>query len=269
MQLSAAAVGPRWVGMLVLFCAVPLKQGHARLGGSAPPTMDDLWEGNAHFVPHVSFAQNAVGFPSVDAGTRVVVVAEAAGTLAARGSGPGNSTTTGRGDGTATWYLFGRTDTGPTATCPQGEIGINVRASTDLGLTWSTPSVVVQPSDAGDNTSACLYADGSAFFDANGGPGGAGLWHYLVQVLDPKRNEWCLAHFTREGASPLGGGPWLADPHNPVVTGGQLFNPICTGAGKHCQVGMRDEGTPEIVGQAPDGDFYVTFHGCEFLRRGA
>ena len=199
----------------------------------AEPTLDDFWEGRAYFAPHVSHAVHAAGFEGVDAGTRVVVAPN------------------------GTWYLFGRSDTGATPACPQGEIGINVRASNDKGLTWGAPSTVVHPADPGANSSACLYADGTAFFDADAGQDGNGLWHYLVQALDTAHGGWCLSHFTLEGPSPLQG-PWQANPHNPVVVGGQLFNQICTGPGKHCDVGMRDEGTPEIVSKV-GGDFYVTY----------
>lgn len=201
--------------------------------GEAEPTLDDFWEGRAYFAPHVSHAIHAAGFEGVDAGTRVVVAPD------------------------GTWYLFGRSDTGATPACPQGEIGINVRASNDKGLTWGASSTVVHPADPAANSSACLYADGTAFFDADGGRNGNGMWHYLVQALDTAHGGWCLSHFTLEGPSPLGE-PWRANPHNPVVVGGQLFNQICTGSGKHCSVGMRDEGTPEIVSKV-GGDFYVTY----------
>ena len=77
---------------------------------SPPPTLDDLWNGTARFVPFATHAANTVGFSNVNAGTRVVVGSD------------------------GTWYLFGRADSGPTPQCPQGEIGINVRASQDLSL---------------------------------------------------------------------------------------------------------------------------------------
>ena len=38
--------------------------------------------------------------------------------------------------------------------------------------------------------------------------------------------------------------------------------------GKHCQPGMVDEGTPEIV-EKMAGDFYVTFHGYDYTRKQA
>ena len=38
----------------------------------APPTLDDFWAGAANFAPVRKFAQGAPGFPSINAGTRVV-----------------------------------------------------------------------------------------------------------------------------------------------------------------------------------------------------
>lgn len=81
-----------------------------------------------------------------------------------------------------------------------------------------------------------------------------------------------------------------ANPANPVVYGGQLFNSICDGVGKHCQVGMVDEGTPDIVmyrmqseqqtfgfhlisstscRMVEKGFYYVTFHGYDYVRNKA
>jgi hypothetical protein len=200
---------------------------------ASPPSLDDLWGGAAFFAPYTSTPINAPGFEQVDAGTRVVVV-------------------------NGTWYLFGRYDVGPTAACPGGEISINVRASTDKGKHWCTPSIVVRP----DEVVTCMFADGSAIFDAP-----TNTWHYIVQVLDVgNKGGWQLSHFSRVGNCPLG--PWTPNAHNPVVHGGQLFDQICAGAGKHCEVGMVDEGTPEIVEKVGD-DFYVTFHGYDYARKAA
>eukprot|EP00658_Telonema_sp_P-2_P073843 TRINITY_DN6297_c0_g1_i1.p1 TRINITY_DN6297_c0_g1~~TRINITY_DN6297_c0_g1_i1.p1 ORF type:complete len:522 (+),score=39.78 TRINITY_DN6297_c0_g1_i1:251-1816(+) len=196
------------------------------------PTLDDLWDSKARFVPVVKIPVGSPGFSAVNAGTRITVMNE-------------------------TWYLFGRADTGPTAKCPGGEISINVRASTDKGRSWGAPSTLVEP----DETTTCQYADGSAFYDV-----GTNTWHYLVQV-NARGKGWALAHFSLVGASPLSG-VWNPNPHNPVVTGGQLFGSICAGADKHCQPGMVDEGTPQIV-EKVGGDFYVTFHGYDYARKAA
>ena len=47
-----------------------------------------------------------------------------------------------------------------------------------------------------------------------------------------------------------------------------LFNQILAEPNKHFQIGMVDEGTPEIV-EKVDGDFYVTFHGYDYVRKQA
>jgi hypothetical protein len=202
-------------------------------GIRGPPSFDDLWAATAHFASYANFTVNAPTFSRVDAGTRVVVVG-------------------------STWYLFGRSDMVASPHCPNGEISVNVRASLDRGTTWGAPSVIASP----DEASTCIYADGGGFFDAD-----TGVWHYLVQVLGAGANvSWGLAHFSRTGASPLGA--WAPNARNPVVRGGDLFNKICAGAGKHCEVGMVDEGTPEIV-EKVGADFYVTFHGYDYARRRA
>ena len=155
-------------------------------------------------------------------------------------------------------YLFGRWDMGATAKCPSGEISINVRSSIDAGRTWGPAHLFAQP----DEVITCIYADGSAFYDAS-----ASTWHYLVHVLDvAAKGGWQLAHFSLAGPEPFG--TWVADPHNPVVHSGALFSRICAGTGKHCQIGMIDEGTPQIV-EKVDGEFYVTFHGYDYARKRA
>jgi hypothetical protein len=123
-----------------------------------------------------------------------------------------------------------------------------------------------------------MYADGSAIFDEE-----TVTWHYLVQVvvyhpnaaprvIPPQmlavdgKGGWTLSHFSCRGDSPLQ--PWQPNPLNPVVKNGQLFQTICSGAGKHCHVGMGDEGTPEIV-EKIRGEFYVTFHGYDYTRKQA
>jgi hypothetical protein len=216
----------------VCLCAVAgVGLSRAQPAPGAPPSLDDLWAGTAHFSPVASFDVGSPGFAGVDAGTRVVVV-------------------------NGTWFLFGRADAPATPACQSGMISINVRASVDKGRSWGPPSPLATP----DGVGMCIFADGSAFFDAP-----AGTWHYLAQSLPAgAASRWALSHFSLVGASPLGA--WTPDPHNPVVTGGQLFNQICAGADKHCELGMVDEGTPEIV-EKVSGDFIVTFHGYDYGRK--
>jgi hypothetical protein len=161
-----------------------------------PPSLDDLWAGNASFKLLRSTPLSAPGFAHVDAGTRVVV-------------------------SNGTWYLFGRWDQGPSKKCPQ-RISINVRASTDKGQTWGAPHVVAEP----DETTVCVFADGSAIYDAE-----TTTWHYVVQMLDVSgKGGWMGAHFSLTGsASPFG--DWVSDANNPVVASGSLWGEICAGTG--------------------------------------
>ena len=100
-----------------------------------------------------------------------------------------------------------------------------------------------------------------------GVPNTCALHCTALQVLPVHgKGGWQLSHFSCPGLSPLQ--PWQPNPHNPVVSNGQLFNKICAGEGKHCQPGMGDEGTPEIV-EKMAGDYYVTFHGYDYTRKRA
>ncbi len=227
---------PRWFLLLLLvFVArcirVAVDASPPLTQAVAPPSLDDLWSGEASFKLLRSTPVGAPGFTHVDAGTRVVVV-------------------------NSTWFLFGRWDQGATKSCPQGEISINVRASTDKGESWSEPHLIAKP----DETKVCIYADGSAIFDET-----TETWHYLVQVLDVGgTGGWMGAHFSLKDRSPFG--DWVADRQNPVIKSGSLFKQICAGPSKHCLVGMIDEGTFHIV-EKVGAYFYVTFHGYDYKRR--
>lgn len=97
--------------------------------------------------------------------------------------------------------------------------------------------------------------DGAGFYDE-----AAETWHYIGQCLD-RKDAWMMCHYFRNSTSPTGA--FTSNPHNPVVRGGQLWSQICAQPGAHCQSGMVDEGTPEIVHRDADGYFYVTFHGWD------
>ena len=109
-----------------------------------------------------------------------------------------------------------------------------------------------------------MAINGSGFFDSD-----TETWHYLVQSLDvDAKGGWQLSHFSFQSSGGTPFGNWTPNPQNPVVRGGDLFSRICADAEKHCQVGMVDEGTPEIV-EKLGGEFYVTFHGYDYQRKKA
>ena len=160
------------------------------------------------------------------------------------------------------WYIFNRVGKPPKPRyCPHDYLGIIARESSDHGKTWSNPpAVLVEPGP--DMTGAeCAAVDGSTYFDP-----GTHTWHLLSQCLTVQdAGGWSLCHFTRAGESPLG--PFVPDPHNPVVRGGELWSRICNGAGKACNPAKtHDEGTPDIT-EMRGGYFYVTFHGADYTIR--
>jgi hypothetical protein len=162
------------------------------------------------------------------------------------------------------WYAFNRTSAvnlneRQISACNKANrapLEVVVRASSDLGITWTDPNVVATPSASPPAPDYCEIVDGAAFFDAE-----TDIWHYLGQCINESSN-WNLCHYTRSGLSPLGA--FSADPANPVVSGGQLWGQICSGIAKACPKTMRDEGTPQILRKNGQGYFYVTFHGANY-----
>jgi hypothetical protein len=151
------------------------------------------------------------------------------------------------------WYLFNREFfyMSPPAQCQQfGAVArIVARASSDQGRSWSDEVSVAEPNFAAGE---CLIADGHAYWDAE-----TGTWHYMTQEIGGS-GHWNGNHYTRQAASPLG--PFVPDPGNPVIRGGDLWRRIC-GPGKACPAGSVDEGTFDIA-YKEGGLFYVTFHGA-------
>lgn len=194
----------------------------------APATLDQLWQGKAHFTKVAMLDWGGTGD-------------EVAGSFVVEGD---------------TWYVFNRTSARvPTSPdCAHGRFRTVVRASRDHGITWSDPVMVAEPGDskAGDG---CMVLDGSAYYDAD-----AAIWHLLAQCLDTGDKGWALCHYTRRSASPLGS--FTADSANPVVRGGQIWSRLCLGPGKACPPTTLDEGTPEIVTKE-DGAYLITFHGFD------
>jgi hypothetical protein len=162
------------------------------------------------------------------------------------------------------WYAFNRTSAvnlneKQISGCNKANrtpLMVVVRASSDRGITWTDPNVVVTPSASPSAPDYCEVVDGAAFFDAE-----TDTWHYLGQCINETSNS-NLCHYTRPGLSPIGA--FIADSANPVVSGGQLWSQICSGIAKACPKTMRDEGTPQILRKSSEGYFYVTFHGANF-----
>jgi hypothetical protein len=161
------------------------------------------------------------------------------------------------------WYLFHREyGFGPKpAYCSADYARIVLRSSLDEGRTWSNATVLANPGRAG-SPDECALVDGGAFFDEQ-----LEQWHYISQCL-ARTGGWQLCHFSANGSDPTKA-TWV--PSFTVASGasvkaGQLWGKICSGTGKHCSVGMVDEGTPEIVKKAADGRFFVTFHGWDATR---
>ncbi|MDD4976197.1 MAG: hypothetical protein PHY93_17705 [Bacteriovorax sp.] len=125
-----------------------------------------------------------------------------------------------------------------------------VRKSTDQGKTWSEPVLIASPTGSG-----CAVVDGGAFYDSE-----TAIWHYLAQCIGTT-GGWNLCHYTRTGSSPMG--MFQPNTSNPVVVGGALWSPICSGGGKSCPATTVDEGTPQIIAKK-NGYFYVTFHGFDY-----
>ena len=113
----------------------------------------------------------------------------------------------------ATWYLFNRFTTDQP--CPgQGadvrQMGTQVRASNDRGVSWGAPVPILAPTPG--TPWSCAATDGDAVYDA-----GSGTWRYVFQCLgDGGRWQGCYAE--RRGRSPLGPFSAAAPVPNPVIT---------------------------------------------------
>eukprot|EP00048_Salpingoeca_helianthica_P015796 m.228656 g.228656 ORF g.228656 m.228656 type:complete len:388 (-) comp17552_c0_seq1:53-1216(-) len=207
----------------------------AAFPGVSGVEIEDFWNGNAHFefvskarfptTPGGSYGAN-VGFQFVP---RIV-------------------------NGVDTWFLFHREYffAPQPSYCQYDFARIVVRNSTDQGRTWSDKIVVTAP--VPNTAQECAIVDGAGYFDEE-----SSTWHYIGQCLD-RNHAWNMCHYTRKSILP--NGPFVPNPANPVVRGGQLWSQICAQPNAHCHVGMVDEGTPEIVAKI-NGEYYVTFHGWD------
>lgn len=168
-----------------------------------------------------------------------------------------------------TWYLFSRQVL--SEKCEDGinnKLGTNVRISTNKGLTWSNPQIIIAPA-AGSNW-PCAGIDQSAYFDAE-----TQKWEIIFQCGKMLKNannvyewQWNTCHIRSNNADPRQG---FYEPHtNPIAKDGDFWKRICTNSSKDCynfsQVNgvnkVRNEGTFDIF-EKKSGYFYVAFHGFD------
>lgn len=222
--------------MAFVYMAICPSQCIARsdIGTSREVTLDDLWQGRAHFKEVAKLDwQDSPGFRHEQAGSFTVR------------------------DGV--WYVFNRaTLDGSAQDCRQDHARMVARSSTDHGRTWSAPIPIVNPGQSAKGDE-CAVLDGSVHYDS-----ASSTWHLLAQCLgrdkDGEPALWALCHYARRAVSPLG--PFESDSANPVVVGGSLWSRICAGEDKGCPVTTRDEGTPEIVSITRE-HFLITMHGYD------
>ncbi|MGO4168403.1 hypothetical protein [Novosphingobium sp. YAF33] len=216
--------------MLPAMCLAGPDAPSASKLAQAPVTLNDLWQGKAHFQ-EVTELQWQPGDNAVHEGAGSFFVYK------------------------GVWYVLNRAALPhPSDNCTPDNTRTVIRASTDQGRTWSAPTTLVDPgtSAKGDH---CAVLDGSLYHDVK-----SSTWHMLAQCLDGKGALWALCHYTRRATTPLG--RFEADPENPVVVGGELWSRICQGHGKKCPPTTRDEGTPDIIGKTDD-QYIVTMHGYD------
>ena len=187
------------------------------------PTMSDYWDGAAYFKIFYSEPGHA------HRATEIVPV-------------------------NGVWYRFERY----IDKSKGGELGMNVRQSTDRGLHWTTPVVITTP--GGEEDWSCMGTDCGAYYDGK-------RWHLLFQSLSLKPgSRWNISYLAcdKEDAT---SGTWFTPPDivNPVIRNQDIWDQIAVGD-NNCtritrgQKRVYDEGTPAIL--VDNGTIYVTFHGA-------
>jgi hypothetical protein len=125
--------------------------------------------------------------------------------------------------------------------------------STNKGITWSSPTDILVPTDGTDW--ACAATDGDAYYDST-----HNKWHYLFQCMGTDM-KWDVCHATRNGSDPKG--LFTVDP-SPSFLEGQLWDSICD-PGDDCPGNTYGEGTLDIFKY--DGQFFwVSFHGYDNVK---
>ncbi|TLS53911.1 hypothetical protein FE782_00720 [Paenibacillus antri] len=217
----------------------PLPPGskYASADDGAPATLAQYWNGEAKWNYLRKDTQASTGVRSFFDGTQVKIMDD------------------------GTWYLFNRKILAADDAC-SSPLETQVRKSTDKGVTWSDPVVILPHTP--DTPYSCAATDGDVWYNE-----AENKWHYLFQCLEGgsgARWQGCL--LSREGEDPMG--PFTIEPPggNPVVSPGELWNEICDEFEDDCvslSFGPRyvfDEGTFDIF-EYDGSHHWVAFHGFD------
>lgn len=244
----------RWLSLLAFATAATLvitlaqafaapSPSHAGPSTDEPATMADYWNGTAQWTPYRDLS--SAEYPETNnGGTHFTIVGD-------------------------TWYWANRyVDWGKRCE-ERGYIpmGMQVRKSTDEGMTWSDPTLIVEPGTPIDNPATvgvdegaatpgkeaawgCIGTDGDLWFEPDDGPDGT--WHFLFQCTkNVPEMKWNTCHAERAGADPMGpfntpvgaNGP---EYDNPVVEDGAVWGKICDSPTDVCtQLATYNQFTPK------------------------
>ena len=220
-----------WVLSLV---AGAMIAGSIKTRAAAPPTMDDLWSGEAvwqHYYtwPFYLDAPDSPGWHACQANSIHV-----------------------QGD---TWYWFRR------YIDADENIGMVCVKSTDKGMTWSEPVTVLKPESG--TLWSWMVTDGDFYYDKD-----ENKWRCIIQVIDKNRSPWKCCYFERKGADPMGMFTTPEGFTQPAIDAKEIWNQIANDPSDDAvklaggEIGaVFDEGTPEILEKVGD-TFTITFHGA-------
>ena len=167
--------------MMVLFTVftympnspLPVGSAQASVGDGTAATMDDFWNGNADWVYQGKDSWASTGVEGYYEGSDIEVMSD------------------------GTWYLFNRNTT-VNALCTNlgggKQMGIQVRKSTDKGITWTAPVQAIAPTSG--TSYSCAATDGDAYYNAT-----ENKWHYLFQCYN--NSVWQGCELDRSGSDPI------------------------------------------------------------------
>ncbi|MBI3713557.1 MAG: hypothetical protein HY253_11440 [Burkholderiales bacterium] len=159
------------------------------------------------------------------------------------------------------WYLFSRKAISGSVcnntTSTDAKLGLQVFKSTDHGVTWSAPTMIITPTEG--SPSSCAATDGDAFYDAT-----QNKWRLIYQCMGDDR-VWNGCYAERAGADPMGS--FTPVSQNPVIRSKSLWSQICNSSADNCVTltggtnRVGEEGTFNII-QFDGVYFWVSFHGA-------